>query len=110
MNKLRLKGREFNLVQFHFHTPSEHAFDGLRFPMEAHLVHRTCFSITIVNFILFLASGYDLFVLFVFMVQLNLFNMFSTRATVQKMQLPRLMQLLGKQCSATSACPSLREV
>ncbi|KAG0563279.1 hypothetical protein KC19_8G018400 [Ceratodon purpureus] len=40
VNKLRLKGREFNLVQFHFHTPSEHAFDGLRFPMEAHLVHQ----------------------------------------------------------------------
>jgi hypothetical protein len=44
VNKLRLKGRELNLLQFHFHTPSEHAFDGLRFPMEAHLVHRTCFS------------------------------------------------------------------
>jgi len=39
-NQLRLNGRELNLVQFHFHTPSEHAFDGLRFPMEAHLVHR----------------------------------------------------------------------
>lgn len=40
VNKLWLNGRELNLVQFHFHTPSEHAFDGVRFPMEAHLVHR----------------------------------------------------------------------
>ncbi|KAG0601150.1 hypothetical protein M758_11G087600 [Ceratodon purpureus] len=44
INKLRLKGRELNLVQFHFHTPSEHAYDGLRFPMEAHLVHQDAAS------------------------------------------------------------------
>lgn len=44
VNKLRINEREFNLVQFHFHAPSEHAFDGIRFPMEAHLVHRMCFS------------------------------------------------------------------
>lgn len=27
------------LVQFHFHTPSEHTVDGASYPMEAHLVH-----------------------------------------------------------------------
>lgn len=33
-------GAELELLQFHFHTPSEHAFDGERAAMEAHLVHR----------------------------------------------------------------------
>ena len=29
-----------NLLQFHFHTPSEHAFDGIHSAMEVHLVHK----------------------------------------------------------------------
>ncbi len=29
----------FNLLQFHFHTPSENTVKGRYFPMEAHLVH-----------------------------------------------------------------------
>ncbi|WAT18696.1 carbonic anhydrase family protein [Aurantiacibacter sp. MUD11] len=32
-------GKTFNLVQVHFHTPSEHAVDGERFPLTAHFVH-----------------------------------------------------------------------
>jgi carbonic anhydrase len=33
-------GKEtYNLVQFHFHAPSEHAVDGKRSAMEAHFVH-----------------------------------------------------------------------
>lgn len=31
---------QLELLQYHFHTPSEHAFDGQRSAMEAHLVHR----------------------------------------------------------------------
>lgn len=31
---------QLELLQFHFHTPSEHAWDGQRSAMEAHLVHR----------------------------------------------------------------------
>lgn len=30
---------KFDLVQFHFHTPSEHAIEGRRTAMEAHFVH-----------------------------------------------------------------------
>lgn len=30
---------KYRLLQFHFHTPSEHLKDGRSFPMEAHLVH-----------------------------------------------------------------------
>lgn len=33
-------GKKYELVQFHFHSPSEHRVDGKKFPMEIHLVHR----------------------------------------------------------------------
>ncbi len=39
-NKLELAGKTYNLVQMHFHTPSENTIDGKSFPMEAHLVHK----------------------------------------------------------------------
>ncbi|KAF8073239.1 ecaA [Scenedesmus sp. PABB004] len=39
-NVLSWRGEQLELLQFHFHTPSEHAFDGRRAAMEAHLVHR----------------------------------------------------------------------
>jgi carbonic anhydrase len=31
---------EYELLQFHFHAPSEHTIDGGHYPMELHLVHR----------------------------------------------------------------------
>ena len=31
----------FSLVQFHFHTPSEHRLHGQRYPLTVHLVHGT---------------------------------------------------------------------
>ncbi|EZP32980.1 carbonic anhydrase [Pseudomonas sp. RIT288] len=34
------KGREYRLVQFHFHTPSEHQIDHVSYPMEMHLVNQ----------------------------------------------------------------------
>jgi carbonic anhydrase len=36
-----INGVAFDLLQFHFHTPSEHAIDGERQAMELHLVHKT---------------------------------------------------------------------
>jgi carbonic anhydrase len=33
--------KQFNLLQVHFHTPSEHAIDGERLPLVAHFVHAT---------------------------------------------------------------------
>lgn len=40
-SRLRIEpDREFELAQFHFHTPSEHTFEGgAHFPIEMHLVH-----------------------------------------------------------------------
>ncbi|SDF81686.1 carbonic anhydrase [Lentzea fradiae] len=34
-------GTRYDLVQFHFHTPSEHQFNGRHTPLEMHLVHRS---------------------------------------------------------------------
>lgn len=35
-----IDGRRYDLLQFHFHTPSEHQVNGISYAMEAHLVHR----------------------------------------------------------------------
>lgn len=31
---------KYNLLQAHFHTPSEHHLDGIKYPLEGHLVHK----------------------------------------------------------------------
>ena len=36
---MTVSGRAHQLVQYHFHAPSEHTVNGLQFPMEMHLVH-----------------------------------------------------------------------
>ena len=38
-NSLNVDGSTYNLLQYHFHTPSENAIDGKSYPMEMHLVH-----------------------------------------------------------------------
>lgn len=37
---LRWDGRDYKLLQFHFHTSSEHQLGSVSYPMEVHLVHR----------------------------------------------------------------------
>jgi carbonic anhydrase len=37
---IEFDGRRFELVQFHFHTPSEHSIEGQAADAELHLVHR----------------------------------------------------------------------
>jgi len=39
-NFIEVMGRRFELVQFHFHRPSEERIDGKQFDMVAHLVHK----------------------------------------------------------------------
>jgi carbonic anhydrase len=39
-NRVTWGDAQLELLQYHFHTPSEHAWDGQRSAMEAHLVHR----------------------------------------------------------------------
>ncbi len=38
MGSLTIENKDFELVQFHFHSPSEHTIDGKGFPMVAHMV------------------------------------------------------------------------
>ncbi|MGI8424564.1 MAG: carbonic anhydrase [Chloroflexota bacterium] len=40
-SRMSLLGQEFELTQFHFHTPSEHTVSGRPADMELHLVHAT---------------------------------------------------------------------
>jgi carbonic anhydrase len=35
-----LDGEAYDLVQFHYHSPSEHTLNGVRYPLEVHFVHR----------------------------------------------------------------------
>lgn len=37
---IEVDGQAFELVQFHFHAPSEHTLDGKPFAMETHFVHK----------------------------------------------------------------------
>ncbi|OLN23761.1 carbonic anhydrase [Domibacillus antri] len=39
-NRMTVEESEYNLVQLHFHTPSEHQFNGRHLDMELHLVHQ----------------------------------------------------------------------
>lgn len=39
-NSIEVVGRRFELVQFHFHRPSEERINGRQFDMVAHLVHK----------------------------------------------------------------------
>ncbi len=39
-NSIEVLGRRYELVQFHFHRPSEERIDGRQFDMVAHLVHK----------------------------------------------------------------------
>jgi len=37
---VRLNGKTYTLLQFHYHAPSEHTFNGEHFPLEVHFVHK----------------------------------------------------------------------
>ena len=50
-------GRTYDLLQFHFHHPSEHLVDGRRSAMEAHFVHQSADRRNLAVLALFLAPG-----------------------------------------------------
>jgi carbonic anhydrase len=41
---IELDNTRYDLIQFHYHAPSEHTIDGESFPAELHLVHRSADS------------------------------------------------------------------
>ncbi len=40
-SSIKVDGKEYKLIQFHFHNPSENVIEGKSFPIEAHLVHKS---------------------------------------------------------------------
>lgn len=40
-SKINWKNKTFELIQFHFHSPSEHTINKKHYDMEMHLVHKT---------------------------------------------------------------------
>ena len=40
-DRLQIGDQQFQLLQYHFHSPSEHAVAGKHYPMEMHLVHKS---------------------------------------------------------------------
>ncbi|MGB3534955.1 MAG: carbonic anhydrase family protein [Microcoleaceae cyanobacterium] len=40
-SSITVAGKKYELLQFHFHTPTEHQINGKTYPMEAHLVHQS---------------------------------------------------------------------
>ncbi|KAL6987200.1 carbonic anhydrase, partial [Sarracenia purpurea var. burkii] len=37
--KININGSDYKLLQCHFHSPSEHTFNGTRYHLELHIVH-----------------------------------------------------------------------
>ncbi|XP_050245725.1 alpha carbonic anhydrase 4-like isoform X1 [Quercus robur] len=37
--KININGTDYKLLQFHWHSPSEHTFNGSRYDLELHIVH-----------------------------------------------------------------------
>jgi len=54
---LTVDGKEYELLQFHFHTPSEHRVDGKVFDMEIHFVHRAADGGLAIVAVLYEAGG-----------------------------------------------------
>jgi carbonic anhydrase len=53
-------GQRHRLLQFHFHTPSEHTVDGSNLAMEAHLVHKNLETGNLAVLGVFIEGGGDL--------------------------------------------------
>jgi carbonic anhydrase len=52
-NFIEIMDQEFELKQFHFHSPSEHTVNGSHLPMEVHFVHQNEFGDYVVVGVLF---------------------------------------------------------
>ena len=40
-SSITINGKQYDLIQVHFHQPSEEKVDGKAYPMDAHLVHKS---------------------------------------------------------------------
>ena len=55
-DELTFRGERFTLRQLHFHEPSEHTLNGVRYPIEMHMVH---FSEKLQQFVVLAVLGYE---------------------------------------------------
>eukprot|EP00253_Pinus_taeda_P031359 PITA_31359 len=58
---IRVNGSNFTLFQCHWHSPSEHAINGRRYPLEIHMVHKSSNNKTAVIAILYEYGRHDTF-------------------------------------------------
>jgi carbonic anhydrase len=56
-NTFSRKQKTYELLQFHFHAPSEHQVDGMTYPMEMHFVHKHAESGSLAVIGVFLMPG-----------------------------------------------------
>lgn len=53
---IQYDGTRYDLLQFHFHTPSEHTVEGWHAPLEMHLVHQSASGVRLVVAVLLVAG------------------------------------------------------
>lgn len=41
LNVIGYQNKQYKMEQFHFHSPSEHTINGVRYPLEIHMVHHS---------------------------------------------------------------------
>ena len=58
-SKLSRGDKSYDLLQFHFHTPSEHLVEGKSFAMEVHFVHKNAETGTLGVLGVFMTPGSD---------------------------------------------------
>lgn len=58
---IRVKGKNFTLMQCHWHSPAEHTVNGRRYPLEIHMVHKSGDNQTAVIGILYEYGRHDTF-------------------------------------------------
>jgi carbonic anhydrase len=56
---VRAGGENFQLIQFHFHSPSEHQISGEIFPLEGHFVHQNASGALAVISVLFRSGEWN---------------------------------------------------
>jgi carbonic anhydrase len=54
---VKFEGTSYNLVNIHFHSPSEHRLNGVQYALEAHFVHKSAKGLTAVVAVLFDSAG-----------------------------------------------------
>ncbi|KAG6520577.1 hypothetical protein ZIOFF_017634 [Zingiber officinale] len=58
---LQIDGKDYDLKQLHWHSPSEHTINGRRFSLELHMVHQSADNSTAVVGILYTIGRHDPF-------------------------------------------------